>query len=90
METKVNNLGNKFPDVTTLIHINQYNTYKQNLERKDVDKKILDTSSLVTTADFNTKISQVLRTKYQLLPIQWLTSERTTSERKKFTIIKES
>ena len=37
----VNNLDKKVPDVTTLIHVNQYNTDKQNLEKKirDVDKK---------------------------------------------------
>ena len=41
LETKVNNLEKKIPDATTLIHINQYNTDKQNLEKKigDVDKK---------------------------------------------------
>ena len=39
LKTKVNNLEKKFPDATTLIHINQYNTDKQNLEKKigDVD-----------------------------------------------------
>ena len=38
---KVNNLENKIPDATTLIYINQYNTEKQNLEKKigDVDDK---------------------------------------------------
>ena len=41
LETKVNNLEKKIPDATTLIHINQYNIDKQNLEKKigDVDKK---------------------------------------------------
>ena len=41
LKTKVNNLENKIPDATTLIHINQYKTDKQNLEKKigDVDKK---------------------------------------------------
>ena len=41
LKTKVNDLENKIPDATTLIHINQYNTYKQNLERKirGIDKK---------------------------------------------------
>ena len=41
LKTKVNNLDKKIPDGTTLIHINQYNTDKQNLEKKtgDVDKK---------------------------------------------------
>ena len=41
LKTNVNNLENKIPDATTLIHINQYNTVKQNLEKKigDVDKK---------------------------------------------------
>ena len=41
LKTKVNNLEKKIPDGTNLIHINQYNTDKQNLEKKigDVDKK---------------------------------------------------
>ena len=32
-KTKVNNLEKKIPDATTLIHINQYNIDKQNLEK---------------------------------------------------------
>ena len=41
LKTKVNRLEKKIPDATTLIHINQYNIGKQNLEKKigDVDKK---------------------------------------------------
>ena len=41
LKTKVNNLENKIPDAITLIHINQYKTDKQNLEKKIgyVDKK---------------------------------------------------
>ena len=34
MKTKVNKLDKKIPDATTLIHINQYNTDKQNVEKK--------------------------------------------------------
>ena len=39
--TKVNNLEMKIPGATTLIHINQYNTNKQNLDNKirDIDEK---------------------------------------------------
>ena len=39
--TKVDNSEKKIPDTTTLIYINQYNTEKQNFEKKigDVDKK---------------------------------------------------
>ena len=61
LKTEVNSLGKKIPDTTTLIHINQYNTDKQNLEKKirDVDKKVPDTSGLVTTTVLNTKISEV-------------------------------
>ena len=62
LKTKVNNLEKKIPDATTLIHINQYNTDNQKVEKKigDVDKKkIPDTSGLVTTAVLNTKISEV-------------------------------
>ena len=32
LKRKVNNLEKKIPSATTLIHINQYNTDKQNLE----------------------------------------------------------
>ena len=41
LKTKVNNLEKKIPDANSLIHITQYNTDKQNLEKKigDVDKK---------------------------------------------------
>ena len=41
LKIKVNNLEKKIPNATTLIHINQDNTHKQNLEKKigDVDKK---------------------------------------------------
>ena len=40
LKIKVNNLEKKIPDETTLIHINQHNTDKQNLEKKTgyVDK----------------------------------------------------
>ena len=49
LKTIVSNLEKKIPDGTTLIHINQCNTEKQNLEKKirDVDKKLPDASSLV-------------------------------------------
>ena len=33
LQTNVNNLDKKIVDATTLIHINQYNTDKQNLEK---------------------------------------------------------
>ena len=61
LKTKVNNLEKKIPDVTTLIHINQYNIVRENLERKigDVDIRILDTIGLVTTIGLNTKFSEV-------------------------------
>ena len=41
LKTIVNSLERKIPDATTLIQLNQYNTDKQNLEKKigDVDKK---------------------------------------------------
>ena len=42
-------------------YINQYNTDKHNLEKiiGDADKKIPNTSSLVTTTVLNTKIREV-------------------------------
>ena len=60
LNTKVNRSEKKIYDATTLIHINQYNTDEQNLEKKigDVDKKMPDTSGLVTTTFSNTKISE--------------------------------
>ena len=33
LKTKINNLDKKIPDSTTLIHVNQCNTDKQNLEK---------------------------------------------------------
>ena len=41
LKTKVSNLEKKIRDANTLIHINQYNTDKKNLEKKtgNVDKK---------------------------------------------------
>ena len=61
LKLKVNNSEKKIPDATILIHINQYNTGKQNLEKKidGVDEKMPDTSSLVTATVLNTKISEV-------------------------------
>ena len=35
VKTKVNKLDKKISDPTTLIHINQYNKDKQNLEKKN-------------------------------------------------------
>ena len=61
LKTKANCLEKKFFGATTVIHINQYNTDKQNLKMKieDVENKISDTSSLVTTAVLNAKIIEV-------------------------------
>ena len=61
MKAKVNHLDKKITDATTLVHINQYNTDKQILERKngDVDRKIPDTSGLETTTVLNTKIREI-------------------------------
>ena len=41
LNAKVTYLDNIYHDVTTLIHINHYNTHKQNLEKKPkyIDKK---------------------------------------------------
>ena len=58
-KTKVNNLDKKIPDASIIVHINQYNTDDQIWEKnvKDFDKKIRDTSGLVTTV-LNTKLSE--------------------------------
>ena len=61
---KVNNLDKKIPDAITLIHTNQYNTGKQNSEKKigyieKKKKEKTDASDLVTASVLNTKISQV-------------------------------
>ena len=61
INSKVNNLGKKIPDASTLNHINQYNAGKQNLEKtiEDVDKRTPDLSGLVTTTVHNTKNAEV-------------------------------
>ena len=58
LKTKVNSLQKTIPNVTTLIHINKYNTDNQNLEKiiRHVDKKIPDESGLVTKPVLNAKI----------------------------------
>ena len=60
LKTKVNKLEKQISDATILIYVYQYNTDKQNLEKiiADVDEKIPDTSSLVTTTVLNTKINE--------------------------------
>ena len=61
LKTKINNLEKKIPDVTILIHINQY-TQINKIQRKKLEmliKKIPDTSGLVTTTIRNTKVSKV-------------------------------
>ena len=56
----VNELEKEIPDVTTLIHVNQCKTVKQNLDKNGhVYKKIPDNSDLVNTAALNTKVSEV-------------------------------
>ena len=52
LKTQLNQLDQKIPDATTLIRINQYNTDKQNLEKKMKDV-------VNTTTVFNTKILEV-------------------------------
>ena len=61
LNTKVNNLENRIPDTTTLIYINRYNTKKQSLEKetRNVDKKVLDVSALVTATLLYTKIGGI-------------------------------
>ena len=62
LNTKVKDLEKKIlPDETTLIHTNQYNSDKQNLEKKvkNVDKKIPGTSGIVTATVLNTKTGEV-------------------------------
>ena len=61
LRTKVNSFEKQIPNATALIHMNQYKTDKENLgiEIGDVDKKVSDTSVLVTTTVLNTKISEV-------------------------------
>ena len=65
LNTKVSNLENIVLDTTTLIHINQYNADKKNLEKKleDVHKKIPDVIGLGTSTVFDTKIGEVERKK---------------------------
>ena len=59
LKTKVNNLEKEISDAAILIRINQYNTDKQNLE-----KKLHETSGSVTKTVLNTNISEV-ETKYR-------------------------
>ena len=54
LKTKVNNLEQKIPDGTTLIHINQYKHINKMYKKiEDVDKRIQDTTGLVTRTVLN-------------------------------------
>ena len=66
LKTKVNKFENKIPETTTLIHINQYNTDKQNSDKKlkILIKNIPNDIGLVTTA-----VLVKLRTNYQILVV---------------------
>ena len=61
LNTKVISLENEIHDTTTLIYINQYNTDRKSLEKKQqmLIKKVHDISDLVTTTVLNTKIGKV-------------------------------
>ena len=50
LKTKLNNLENRFPDLTNLVHINQCNTDKKQLEKKIgyINKERPGVSCLVT------------------------------------------
>ena len=62
LKTKVSYLENKLPDATTLIHIHQYNTDKQRLEKQlEMLLKKPDTSGLVTLSVLNIKMNEVER-----------------------------
>ena len=69
LNAKVHDLENKIPDATTLIHIIQHKTDKQDLEKKptailnakipEVEKKIPDVHCLVKKTDLSAKISNI-------------------------------
>ena len=94
-KTKVSNLEKKILDATTLIHINQYNTDKQNSEKtiRDVDKKSPDPNGLVTTTVLNKKKSEVEnkttdRDKYITTPeFNKLTAESFAARLKHFNLV---
>ena len=71
LNTKVNNLENNIPVATTLIHINQYNTDKQIFRKtpEDIDKKVPDTSSLVTTTVFLIQNLKKLKIEFLMLVV---------------------
>ena len=58
---KKNYLENKVPDASNLIHTNQYNGDKQNLDKKIhvAQNKIFDISNLVTSTDLNREIGEI-------------------------------
>ena len=64
LETKVDKSDKKNIDMATLVHISQYNTDKQNLQKKieGADKKIPYVSEFVANTILNKKLAK-LRTK---------------------------
>ena len=70
LNTKINNLEKKISEATALIHINQYNTDKQSLEKKigDVDEKYLALVVYWLQLFLIQKLEK-LRIKYQMLVV---------------------
>ena len=56
--TKVNAIDIKVPSTSVLVSKTQYNSEKQNLQKKieDVDKKITNTKVLIKKIDYNTNL----------------------------------
>ena len=52
-KTKVNTLEKKIPDATTLIYINQYNTGKQNFEKKNWKKMLIKNTTYKWSSECN-------------------------------------
>ena len=60
LTTKVNKSDKKIPDAKALIHINQYNTDTENLDKKvEMSIKKLDVGSLVAKTLSNTKCGEI-------------------------------
>ena len=95
LKTKENNLEKKFPEANTLIHINQYQTDKQNLKKKlkeKKEKKMLkktNTIGLVITTVLNTNTNCLVKKTYYHTKICEIEKKITDHDHSKYITTQE-
>ena len=89
LKPKENNLEKKFPEANTLIHINQYQTDKQNLKKKLKMLKKTNTIGLVITTVLNTNTNCLVKKTYYHTKIGEIEKKITDHDHSKYITTQE-